>query len=125
MNGKPETQPSNHVEWANGFKSNMPDWPTARRCAHSEMMLRALKSARTLLHAMDVRIDGQRQEVEDKIFDLTFENICIAIDLADGLDGIVKAMSEIPHVPIPFHEENPYLKPMPPPPGFPKPPGVK
>lgn len=33
MNGKARSEPNNHVEWANKFKSNMPDWPTARKCA--------------------------------------------------------------------------------------------
>lgn len=102
MNGKPETHPSNHVEWANGFKSNMPDWPTARRCAHSDQMLAALKKARKVLLANDPSCATATDE-----FSTVLRHVMEVIDLADGLDVVKQAFT------------------MPPPPGFPKPPGVK
>lgn len=49
MKGKPVSDNGNAVVWANGFRSNMPDWPTARACAVSSEMLYVLKRCRALL----------------------------------------------------------------------------
>jgi hypothetical protein len=110
MNGEPKTSPSNHVEWANGFKSNMPDWPTARRCAHSYLMLQALKQARTALLALDI-VGSQDWHHHGRIkyneFSDALNYVQDAIALANGMDAVKQAFT------------------MPPPPGFPKPPGFK
>lgn len=112
MKGVPRNLPSNHVEWDNGFKSNMPDWKTAKESAAASDMLFALKEARTALLAVDVReVDAKGTNWNNFIEYGRFERIleCVqkTIDKAEGMEGVVKSFG------------------MPPPPGFPKPPGVK
>jgi hypothetical protein len=52
MKGKAYTQPQNCVVWENGYRSNMPDWITARECAVAHELLRAAQEARTCMLAM-------------------------------------------------------------------------
>lgn len=58
MKGTAQSLPTNHVVWANGFKSNMPDWPTARRCAVSDRMAYLLREMRSLFFEIE------RQNIE-------------------------------------------------------------
>lgn len=107
MKGKAESQPTNHVVWANGFKSNMPDWPTARRVSVSDRLLYLCQECRTLFFEVErTAIDTQVfQIMKDPRWNVLFESLQEVIGYAST--GI-----EI--------EER---KPMPVPPNFPKPPG--
>lgn len=109
MKGKAQTQPNNHVEWANGFKSNMPDWKTARECAVSGDMLYMLKEARTFFFAVE---RGDYATYDPIRKDSLIESIQRTIEQADGLE---QAIAEIARTTPPFPQPS----------GFPKPPGVK
>lgn len=85
MKGKPISTPSNHVQWVNGFKSNMPDWITARECAYADEMLYALKRARILLMLDDRQISNAYSMEEQRSIQ---ECVCNAIDQATGMDTI-------------------------------------
>lgn len=93
MKGRARSLPGNHVEWDNGYKSNMPDWTTARHCALSSIMLYTLKQARTAMLTVDGPLSLEWDRVLDRLQDVIAE--------ADGLI-----------------EQPACLPPLPPPPGF-------
>ena len=67
MKGKPGSLPLNHVQWINGFKSNMPDWPTARKCAVvDELLVLAIKS-RSLLFLLATSVVFTDPQIDHKI----------------------------------------------------------
>jgi hypothetical protein len=104
MKGIAKTTPSNHVEWANGFKSNMPDWPTARRCALSDRLLYALRDCRTVLLSVQ-RPGCFNDQYDEQKLSSTLDYVMDVINEADGLESLKEIFEPI--------------KP------FPKPPGVK
>lgn len=53
MKGSAKSEPRNHVKWANGFESNMPDFQTARKCAAVDELLIWAKEARTVLFSIE------------------------------------------------------------------------
>lgn len=145
MKGIAKSTPTSHVEWANGFKSNMPDWPTARVCGVSSQMLYALKDCRTVLLAIQ-RPGAFSDAYDEQKISSTLQNAMKVIDQADGMDTVLSdgrylsaewdrnqpqsledlAKSFTPGPPLAEcrPQENPYLAPMPLR-EFPKPPGVK
>lgn len=153
MKGEAKSLPSNHVEWVNGFKSNMPDWQTARHCAIADEMLGALKSCRTLLLAIG-RPGAFNDSYDEELFENALKRAMSVIERADGFHGILEneaALTMTASFPVPSAQtvkisdglplerlkhhvtgaiergEKTAIKsiPMPPPPGFPKPPGVE
>ncbi len=94
MKGTPRSQPSNHVEWVNGFKSNMPDWITARECAHSHEAIRCLKEARTLLFQMSADAFSD-QYYRDKL-DAVLRDTQLVLEHCDGLTVVAATISGMP-----------------------------
>lgn len=86
MKGKAYTQPQNLVLWENGYRSNMPDWPTARECAASSEMLFALKRARSMLLEVDRQVDHPE-------LDSVIKTVADAIGRATGLDAEVEKLA--------------------------------
>lgn len=88
MKGKPVSTPTNHVEWPNGFKSNMPNWIVARECAAAHEMLHALKEARKILLLCDqkgiIASLAYSESEQSRIYKL----VDLAIDVATGMDTI-------------------------------------
>ncbi len=84
MKGKAESLPTNHVKWINGFKSNMPDWPTARQCAVADRMTYLLRETRSLFFAIE-RGDGEAfaQMKSDPRWSQLFNSIQELVDFAD------------------------------------------
>lgn len=108
MKGKAYSIPTNHVVWVNGFKSNMPDWPTARRCAISDKLLWFAREARIVM--MSIQRPGSFTDPYDQDkFARTLDGLIEVVAIAEGLSA------ETDHV------EGPRSIPVPP--GFPKPPG--
>lgn len=125
MKGTPKTSPNNHVEWDNGFKSNMPDWTTARHAAHADDLLFWLKQARTVLLTIQrpgAFVDTYDQEKCGR----TIDGIAEVLSKADGMSAIVESFKDMlplrPTISEIETASNPILQPFP---AFPKPPGVK
>lgn len=123
MNGKPRSEPNNHVEWANKFKSNMPDWPTARRCAVTDDMLFMLKECRTVMLAVDSRPGEKWPEYMDKSrFDAILDRVQQVITLAefgppDQTLGQPDGMTDTRNESVAMVKTKMMLPPLPPPPG--------
>lgn len=98
MKGKAHSQPSNHVEWANGFKSNMPDWPTARHCALVDRLLYAAKEARSVLLTIE-RPDAFVGDYDRVKYSSTIVNLMQVIAEADGLESLTEALKPFPKPP--------------------------
>lgn len=67
MKGKPGSLPLNHVAWINGFKSNMPDWPTARKCAVVDELLVLAIQCRSLLFLLQTSVVFTDPEIDAKM----------------------------------------------------------
>ena len=107
MKGTPKSTPSNHVEWINGFKSNMPDWKTARECAIADEMLAVLKDCRTILFTFQRPMAVVFTDPYDQAkFERTIERAIEVINKAEGTTEIINTIGNFP------------------PPSFPKPPGM-
>lgn len=110
MKGTAKTTPQNHVEWINGFRSNMPDWQTARRCAHSDRLLFALKEARSVIFAFE------RGEIDEARTASVMNTVHEAIAFAEGMEELLAIAKE----PNPILNDLVFKKSFPPPPGFKK-----
>jgi hypothetical protein len=140
VKGKALSVPRNAVRWANGFESNMPDWPTARRVAVSDRLLYLCREARTLflkheaLFAGDARFASVLESIQEVV---AYADIGISegdIDVLKGPNPLMPPPSIPTAVQINVTDFSARTKAimdaerrsaMPPPPGFPKPPGVK
>ena len=91
MKGKALSQPTNHVEWANGFKSNMPDWITARHAAIGPDAVYYLKECRTLLFS----VERGDLDIKDRLHTL-LEGLQELIARADGLPELTAPAFPIP-----------------------------
>lgn len=123
MKGKAESIPNNHVVWANGFKSNMPDWKTARECAAASSLLWWAREARSVLFAIQ-RPGSFADKYDDEKLGTALLGLMTAINVAEGLDK-PSGFSDLMMVngkPVEITETKTAF---PIPPGFPKPPGIK
>lgn len=95
MKGIAKNQPSNHVEWANGFKSNMPDWITARHCALVDRLLWWIKEARTVLLTIE-RPGAFVGDYDREKYQTVIVGVMDVIAEADGLETLRAALVSKP-----------------------------
>ena len=117
MKGKATTEHNyTEVEWQNGFRSRMPDWPTARECGASYDMLGALLNCRTLLFNLNTPGNffkvGDREcvAIDHAKLDTVFEAVQLAIEKATGMESTPTTVAPVQSIFL--------SKPFPPPPGF-------
>lgn len=139
MKGKAHDDPVPYVAFGN-YRSTMPDWPTARECAMASQMLATLIEVRALLFLLD-----QHGVIKDRDLEMLHTQVLKAVmyvvdvatgmiepmetpkgkqiseALAEKLSGLTKEQAMTPNSIL----DDLIFKPMPPPPGFPKPPGFK
>lgn len=142
MKGSAKTLPTNHVLWQNGFKSNMPDWRIARKCAIADRMHYVLGRVRSLMLKLETAAldrtypDATVQDIlKDPSWKTVFDSVYECVDIGDGMIGdpddstsrhnpqveaypMPRPFEEIAKTPNPILDDIPW-KPMP------KPPGVK
>lgn len=128
MKAKAFSVPGNYVQWANGFKSNMPDWPTARVVALVDEMLLVMKECRTVMLSMSTPANSvveriikseSVREMWAPRWDDALSRLQTVIGQADGLEAVVESFKEPLHGHI-APDTEPIQKP-----SFPKLPGVK
>lgn len=123
MKGKALNIPNNHVQWANGFKSNMPDWPTARVCANASRMAYLMREVRTVMLSMEAPDARFFETARWKNLINSVQECCDWNDLGIDGDAVSKEREGHPVNILPPQPPVPPFPGLPPPP--PKPPGVK
>jgi hypothetical protein len=91
MKGKAHSIPTNHVQWVNGFKSNMPDWPSARKCAIADKMHYTLSRVRSMMFALERAEKEQDCNVvismmlADPSWKSVFDSVYECVDICEGM----------------------------------------